>query len=107
MATGERPPRPSAGLQSALSPKIHVTSFLNPDTSPRVTHAVLKSSLSSPHPAATEARVRPAQAPINISFFEQILAKSRSPAQGVDLPPALVTGLDIFDRILQVRALWV
>lgn len=45
---------------------------------------------------------RLAQAPISISFFEQLLAKSRSTAQGVELAPALVTGLDVFDRILQV-----
>ena len=42
------------------------------------------------------------QATVSVkSFFEKVLSTSRG--QGVDPPPALTTGLDVFDRILKVR----
>ena len=44
------------------------------------------------------------QATVSVkSFFEKVLSTSRG--QGVDPPPALTTGLDVFDRILKVRTL--
>ncbi len=41
-----------------------------------------------------------AQTPTKLQFFEKLLASNR--AQSVDPPPALMIGLEAFDRILQV-----